>query len=109
MTIDGGGGDDTMDGGDAAEMFIGGIRSTTRSTATAATTRAWLGAGADIFRWDPGDGSDIVEGEFGFDTLDFNGADVAEKMSLSPNGSARSSSVTSPTSAWTWTGSRRST
>ena len=27
-----------------------------------------------------------MEGQFGFDTLDFNGAGVAENMSLSPNG-----------------------
>ena len=35
---------------------------TTRSTATAATTGADLGGGDDRFVWDPGDGSDKVEG-----------------------------------------------
>jgi hypothetical protein len=45
-----------------------------------------LGNGQDSFRWYPGDGSDVVEGENGTDTLDFNGAGVDKIMSLSPNG-----------------------
>jgi hypothetical protein len=45
-----------------------------------------LGSGQDSFRWDPGDGSDVVEGESGTDTLDFNGAAGVENMRLSPNG-----------------------
>ena len=47
-----------------------------------------MGSGDDSFRWDPGDGSDVVEGERGFDTLDFNGANGAagENMRLSANG-----------------------
>jgi hypothetical protein len=45
-----------------------------------------MGVGWDTFRWDPGDGSDVVEGQDGFDTLDFNGAGADENMSLSPNG-----------------------
>jgi hypothetical protein len=85
VTIDGGGGDDTMDGGDAAELFIGGS-GRDAVDGNRGNDTAHLGAGADSFRWDPGDGSDIVEGQFGFDTLDFNGAAGAEKMSLSPNG-----------------------
>jgi hypothetical protein len=48
---------------------------------------AFLQAGDDTFRWDPGDGSDVVEGDDGNDTLDFNGAAGNEVMSLSPNGS----------------------
>jgi hypothetical protein len=45
-----------------------------------------LGNGQDSFRWYPGDGSDVVEGENGTDTLNFNGAGVDKIMSLSPNG-----------------------
>jgi hypothetical protein len=85
VTMDGGGGDDTMDGGDAAELFIGGS-GRDAVDGNRGNDTALLGAGADSFRWDPGDGSDAVEGQFGFDTLDFNGAGGAEKMSLSPNG-----------------------
>jgi hypothetical protein len=37
--------------------------------------------------WNPGDGSDTVEGQGGQDTLQFNGANVNEKIDLSANGS----------------------
>jgi Ca2+-binding RTX toxin-like protein len=45
-----------------------------------------LGAGDDTFVWDPGDGSDTVEGQDGTDALRFNGADAAERIDLSANG-----------------------
>src|SRR5258706_3421047 len=45
-----------------------------------------MGAGNDTFGWNPGDGSDIVEGQDGFDTMVFNGANVSEKFDLSANG-----------------------
>src|SRR5262249_45163175 len=48
---------------------------------------AELGTGNDTFEWDPGDGSDIVEGQAGRDTLQFNGSNAAEKIDLSANGS----------------------
>src|SRR6185312_1871919 len=47
---------------------------------------ALLGAGDDTFIWNPGDGSDTVEGQAGFDTLLFNGANIAEKIAISANG-----------------------
>src|SRR5207302_2715334 len=48
--------------------------------------QAFMGAGNDTFVWNPGDGSDTVEGQGGQDTLQFNGANVAEKIDLSANG-----------------------
>ena len=36
--------------------------------------------------WNPGDGSDTVEGQAGTDTMLFNGANIAEKIDLSANG-----------------------
>jgi len=45
-----------------------------------------MGAGDDTFVWNPGDGSDVVEGQDGLDTLQFNGANIAENMDLSANG-----------------------
>ena len=45
-----------------------------------------MGAGNDTFIWNPGDGNYIVEGDAGFDTLDFNGAGVAENIDISANG-----------------------
>jgi Ca2+-binding RTX toxin-like protein len=48
---------------------------------------ALLGAGDDTFVWHPGDGSDTVEGQAGTDRMRFNGANVAEHIDLSANGS----------------------
>jgi Ca2+-binding RTX toxin-like protein len=45
-----------------------------------------MGAGDDSFVWDPGDGSDIVEGGDGTDTMVFNGAGIAERVDLSARG-----------------------
>ena len=45
-----------------------------------------LGAGDDVFQWDPGDGSDTVEGQDGNDTLLFNGSNIGEIMEISANG-----------------------
>jgi Ca2+-binding RTX toxin-like protein len=45
-----------------------------------------MGAGDDTFQWDPGDGSDIVEGQDGTDTMLFNGSNVNEAFELSANG-----------------------
>src|SRR4029078_1989340 len=38
------------------------------------------------FTWDPGDGSDTVEGQAGLDTMLFNGANVSERIDVSANG-----------------------
>jgi Ca2+-binding RTX toxin-like protein len=46
-----------------------------------------MGAGDDTFVWNPGDGSDTVEGQDGADILQFNGANVGENIDLSANGS----------------------
>ena len=45
-----------------------------------------LGAGDDVFQWDPGDGSDVVEGQDGIDTLLFNGSAANERFEVSANG-----------------------
>ena len=45
-----------------------------------------MGAGDDTFVWDPGDGSDTVEGQAGADTMRFNGANIAERIDVSANG-----------------------
>ena len=47
---------------------------------------AFLGAGDDVFQWDPGDGNDTIEGQDGVDRLDFNGANIAENIDISANG-----------------------
>jgi hypothetical protein len=45
-----------------------------------------MGPGNDTFIWDPGEGSDKVEGQRGADTMVFNGANAAEQVDLSANG-----------------------
>ena len=85
MTIDGGQGEDTLLGGIGEETFIGGPGEDFVDGNQGADT-AFLGDGSDSFQWDPGDSSDIVEGQAGTDTLDFNGSNVAENMQVSANG-----------------------
>jgi Ca2+-binding RTX toxin-like protein len=86
ITIDGGGGDDTLRGSDGAETFLGGAGDDFVDGNTGADV-AQLGSGADRFRWDPGDGSDTVEGQGGDDALDFNGSNASEKVNVEANGS----------------------
>lgn len=45
-----------------------------------------MGAGDDIFQWDPGDGNDTVEGQAGWDTLRFQGSNSGEAVDLVSNG-----------------------
>jgi len=47
---------------------------------------ALMGDCNDTFVWHPGDGSDIVEGQGGYDTLQFNGSNVAENIDIAANG-----------------------
>ncbi len=64
---------------------------TTSSRAGKVTTACPLGAGDDAFIWFPsngpnGDGSDVVDGGAGFDTLVFNGSTPNENFSISAKG-----------------------
>jgi Ca2+-binding RTX toxin-like protein len=86
LTIDGGAGNDTITGGDGNDILIGGDGNDT-ITGGRGNDTATLGNGNDTFVWNPGDGSDIVEGQAGTDTLVFNGANVAENIDISANGS----------------------
>src|SRR5262249_50461377 len=44
------------------------------------------GGGDDLFVWNPGDGSDAIDGGTGFDTLRFNGSNANEHFEISANG-----------------------
>jgi Ca2+-binding RTX toxin-like protein len=46
-----------------------------------------MGAGDDVFQWNPGDGNDTVKGGGGSDTLLFFGANINEKIDIVANGS----------------------
>jgi RTX calcium-binding nonapeptide repeat (4 copies) len=84
-TISGGDGDDTLTGGLGAETFRGGDGNDTVVGGKGADT-GYLGDGNDVFVWNPGDGSDVVEGQDGRDTMLFNGAAGAETVDVHANG-----------------------
>jgi hemolysin type calcium-binding protein len=75
-TINSGAGNDVIDSGGGVDDVTGG---------TGADT-AFLGSDADRFVWNPGDGSDVVNGDGGIDTLVFNGSPGDEVMNVSANG-----------------------
>ena len=85
LTIDGGAGNDTIAGSQGDDMLIGGDGNDT-VIGGRGNDVAFLGNGNDTFVWNPGDGSDIVEGQSGTDTLQFNGSNIGENMDLSANG-----------------------
>ena len=72
-------------GGSGGELFIGGPGDDFVDGNQGDDT-ALLGENDDTFHWDPGDGSDIVEGQSGDDVLDFNGANINERIEISTNG-----------------------
>jgi Ca2+-binding RTX toxin-like protein len=84
--VDGNDGDDTILGTNAADLLTGSAGNDFVDGQQGNDTGR-LGDGDDTFQWDPGDGSDTVEGELGQDTLLFNGANTAENFDVSPNGS----------------------
>ena len=84
FTVDGGAGDDSLNGTDGADTLIGGDGNDFID-GNAGADVGIMGAGDDVFRWDGGDGSDIVEGQAGNDLMLFNGAALSEKVDISAN------------------------
>jgi Ca2+-binding RTX toxin-like protein len=89
-TIAGGKGDDSLQGGQLQvaaqnETFRGG-RGNDLVDGGKGNDTAYLGDGHDTFRWDNGEGSDVIEGQRGTDTMVFNGAAIAENVTLTANG-----------------------
>ena len=85
LTIDGGAGNDIILGSQGNDTLLGGVGNDV-VTGGRGDDVAFLGASNDTFIWNPGDGSDIVEGEAGIDTLLFNGANIAETINILANG-----------------------
>jgi Ca2+-binding RTX toxin-like protein len=88
--VAGGNGNDSLEGGQTQvaaqnETFYGGPGNDLVDGGKGNDT-AYLGDGADTFRWDNGEGSDVIEGQDGTDTLVFNGALGAENVTMSANG-----------------------
>jgi Ca2+-binding RTX toxin-like protein len=76
LAINGGLGNDTMFGSEGDDLITGGDGNDV----------ALMGFGDDTFVWNPGDDNDTVEGQGGFDTLLFSGANVSENITISANG-----------------------
>jgi Ca2+-binding RTX toxin-like protein len=74
-----------MFGGDGTDTMFGGAGDDT-ADGDRGDDVAFLAGGNDLFVWDPGDGSDKVESEAGFDTMLFNGSGADEAFELSANG-----------------------
>ncbi len=97
LTIRGGGGDDAMTGGDGNDTLIGGGGNDTINGGRG-TDVAELGSGADTFIWNPGDGSDTVDGQSAT-TRCCSTAQTRPRTSTSrPTARESGCSVTSPTS-----------
>src|SRR4029079_7391201 len=67
ITVDGGAQNDTLLGSNGGDILLGRAGADVVDGNQGNDT-ALLGAGADVFQWDPGDGSDVVEGQDGADT-----------------------------------------
>jgi Ca2+-binding RTX toxin-like protein len=80
LSLNGGAGADVIRGSHGDDLVSGGTGNDV----------AFMGNGNDVFVWNPGDGSDVVEGQVGSDTLQFNGANIAETITISANGARAS-------------------
>ena len=81
----GGPGNDTLLGGAGNDTFLGQEGNDFVDGGRGADL-AVLGSGDDRFQWDPGEGSDVVEGKSGVDAMTFNGSGQDEIFDVSANG-----------------------
>jgi Ca2+-binding RTX toxin-like protein len=85
IVLDGGNDNDTLLGSNGADLLFGGAGDDFIDGQQGNDT-AFLGADNDTYQWDPGDGSDTVEGQGGTDVLLFNGSAISEIFDASANG-----------------------
>jgi RTX calcium-binding nonapeptide repeat (4 copies) len=85
LTLDTGAGKDTVKGSGGADSILAGPDADD-VTPGRGDDVAFLGSEDDRVVWNPGDGSDVVEGQEGVDTQLFNGANVAETFDVAANG-----------------------
>ena len=81
----GGVGNDTLLGSNGVDLLLGGVGNDFVD-GQQGNDVGFLGAGDDVFQWDPGDGSDVVGGQAGTDRMLFNGSGAAEIFEASANG-----------------------
>ncbi|MEM1431225.1 MAG: calcium-binding protein [Pseudomonadota bacterium] len=76
LVLDGGAGNDSITGSDGTDVLRGGADNDVLVGAKG-DDRVFGGAGDDLLVWNNGDGSDLMNGGRGFDTVQVNGADGA--------------------------------
>ncbi len=81
LTIDAGAGNDTIFGSAGADVFLGGDGNDFID-GNQGNDLALMGAGDDVFVWNPGDGNDTIEGQDGLDTMLFNGSGANENIDI---------------------------
>jgi len=84
-TLKGNVGNDILTASGAVDRLFGGIGNDTL-TGKGGDDQLFGEDGDDTIVWNPGDGSDVVEGGTGANTLQFNGSAGAEIFALSANG-----------------------
>jgi Ca2+-binding RTX toxin-like protein len=82
--LDGGIGNDRIIGTKGNDILVGDSGNDTIIGEDGKDT-AFLGAGKDLYVWNPGDGSDVVEGEADIDTVRLNGSQGSEIITVTPN------------------------
>ncbi len=85
LTINGGPGDDNLTGSAGVDELNGNEDDDT-VRGGAGNDVVNLGPGNDRFIWNPGDGSDIVEGDLDIDTVEVNGGNGDEEFTVTANG-----------------------
>jgi Ca2+-binding RTX toxin-like protein len=85
ITVDGDAGNDTLLGSNGIDLLRGGDGNDLVD-GQQGNDVALLGAGDDVFQWDPGDGSDTVEGQGDTDRMLFNGSAGSEIFDASADG-----------------------
>src|SRR5687768_1930902 len=85
ITVDGGIGDDTILGSNGIDLLLGGDGNDFVD-GQQGNDLALMGAGDDVFQWDPGDGNDTIEGQDGADRMLFFGSNASENITVSANG-----------------------
>jgi Ca2+-binding RTX toxin-like protein len=86
LTVDAGAGQDDIRGSNGADVILGGDGNDIVDGQEGKDV-ALLGAGVDLFQWDPGDDNDIIEGQGDVDRLLFNGSSADERFDISQHGS----------------------
>lgn len=85
LTLIGGTGSDSITAGAGADLILGGDGNDS-VVGGAGNDTFFGGEGSDLFTWNPGDGSDLLEGEGGTNVLVFKGSAANEVFALTAKG-----------------------